>query len=113
MRIINKSKNTNLADKVALADNPVSRSRGLLGRKSLLQGEALVIKPCSSIHTFFMRFPIDVIFVDRNNQIIKAISGLKPWRLTGIYFNAGYVVELPEGAIQSSLTSKGDTLILE
>lgn len=113
MAIINKTKNTVIAEKVVIADKPLKRMKGLLGRRDFRVGEALVIKPCNSIHTFFMRFPIDVLFVDRDNRVIKAISNLKPFRLTAIHFNAALVIELPQATIQSTATQKSDCLIFD
>jgi uncharacterized membrane protein (UPF0127 family) len=113
MKIVNRTRNTILAQDIIVADAAFERMKGLLGRKDFRQGEALIIKPCNSIHTFFMHFPIDVLFVDKHSSVIKAISALAPFRLTSIYFNAAFVIELPVGTIQSSSTAKGDTLLLE
>jgi len=113
MKIINKTKNTVLAKNAIVADTVFKRIKGLLGRKDFIEGEALIIKPCNSIHTFFMRFPIDVLFVDKHNQVIKLISSLIPARLTYIYFNSAFVIELPTGTAQSTFTSKGDTISIE
>ncbi len=113
MRIVNQTKRTVLAESVVIADTPFKRIKGLLGRKDFKEGEALIIKPCNSIHTFFMRFPIDVLFVAQDNRIIKAISYLGPFRLTSIYFNASFAIELPAGTIQSTSTQQGDCLTIE
>ena len=113
MRIINKTKNTVLAEDVIAADTFFTRIKGLLGKKEFKKGQALILKSCNSIHTFFMRFPIDVLFVDKNSTVIKAIYPLKPFRLTGIYFNATFAIELPVNTIQSTLTFEGDKLFLE
>jgi hypothetical protein len=110
MTLINKTKNTVLAKKVLIANTPFKRIKGLLGKSDFKQEEALIIKPCNSIHTFFMRFAIDVIFVDKQNIIVKTISNLKPWRLTGVYLSANFCIELPAGTIASSRTSIGDCL---
>ena len=112
MKIINKTKNTILAENAVIADTVFKRMKGLLARKGLKPEEALVLKPCKSIHTFFMRFPIDVVFVGQDNRIIKAIQGLAPWRLTGIYFLAQYCIELPIGTLTFSHTSSGDLLFI-
>ena len=112
MKIINKTKNTVLAQEAIVADTVFKRIKGLLGRKDFMQGEALIIRPCNSIHTFFMRFPIDVLFVNKHNQIIKANSTLKPWRLTYIYLNAAFVIELPAGILESTFTQEKDILVL-
>lgn len=113
MRIINKTKNTVLAEETVVADTFFTRMKGLLGKKEFKKGQALILKPCNSIHTFFMRFPIDVLFINKDNRIIKAISSLNPFYFTYIYFNAAFAIELPAGTIESSLTQDGDTLLLE
>ncbi|MFA4842844.1 MAG: DUF192 domain-containing protein [Candidatus Omnitrophota bacterium] len=113
MKIINLTKNTLLADTAALASTPLKRFIGLLGRRAFLPGEALVLKPCNSIHTFFMRFPIDVLFLDKNGFVLKGIANLKPFRLTAIYFGAKLAIELPSGTIQESLTQPKDKLVIE
>ncbi len=110
MQIINQTKNTILADQAELCQTFLKRIIGLLNRKELKKGEALLIKPCNSIHTLFMRFPIDVVFLDRKNRVIKILPYLKPWRLSGIYLSAGLCLELPAGTIESSHTSIGDIL---
>jgi uncharacterized membrane protein (UPF0127 family) len=112
MRIINKAKDTTLATAVIIANTLLKRVKGLLGRKTINKGEALILNPCNSIHTCFMRFPIDVLFVNRQNQVVKALSSIKPFHLTPIYFNAHFAIELPAGTIQSTSTSQGDLLLI-
>ena len=112
MKIINTAKNTVLADNAVVAESPMARVIGLLNKKELPAGGALVIRPCNSIHTFFMRFPIDVLFVDKNNRVVKALPHLAPFRLSAIYFNAEFVIELPVNTIHSSNTQSGDPLSL-
>ncbi len=112
MKIINQTKNTLLANRIVFAESFLKRSRGLLGIKEFNLGQALILKPCGSIHTLFMHFPIDVLFVDKNNKVIKAISNLQPFRLTPVYFNSALVIEIPVGTIQSSSTVKNDILII-
>jgi uncharacterized membrane protein (UPF0127 family) len=65
-----------------VASTPVSRMRGLLGRRELAKGEALLLRPCSSIHTCFMRFAIDVVFLDRDGCVVKVVDHLVPWRVS-------------------------------
>jgi len=113
MRLINQTKNTVLAEDVALADTPLKRIQGLLGKRDFPAGQALIIKPCNAIHTLFMRFPIDVLFVGRNYQVRQTLASLKPFRLSKIYFQAKLAIELPSGTIKGSLTSIGDLLSLE
>jgi uncharacterized membrane protein (UPF0127 family) len=112
MRVINQTRKTILAEEVLLADTPLKRIRGLLGRDSLQPKEALVIRPCNSIHTFFMRFAIDVLFLDKEGFVLKAILHLQPFRLTAIYFGASSAVELPAGVVQESLTQPQDKIII-
>ena len=113
MKIINQTKGTTLAQNASLAKNIFTRAIGLLNRSSLNKDEALIIMPCNSIHTFFMRFPIDVIFVDRNNKVIKALSSVKPFRLSGIYLSSSFVIELPAGTLQNIPTAIGDLVLIE
>lgn len=112
MEIINKNKHTLLAKDIVIANTPFKRMKGLLGKKDFKEGQALILKPCNSIHTFFLRFAIDVIFVDKHNKIIEAISCLKPFRLTRIYWLSALAIELPAGIILSSHTQEGDLLAI-
>jgi uncharacterized protein len=112
MRIINRSRNTVLADKAKTADTFFSRLVGLLNRSSLKPSEGLVITPSNSIHSFFMRFTFDAIFLDRNRQVIALTPGFKPFRVSPIYFKAVTTIELPEGAIQTSKTQIKDEIII-
>jgi hypothetical protein len=112
MKIINKTKNTLLADEVVLADTLFLRMKGLLDKKEIKKGQALILKPCDSIHTFFMRFAIDVIFVDRQYKVDLAIQCLKPWRLTPLCWKAKFAIEFPCGIIQDSHTEKGDEIAI-
>jgi len=110
MKIINKTKGIVLAEEAVLADRLFLRMKGLLDKKDLKRGEALIIKPCDSIHTFFMRFAIDVIFLDREQRVDLAINCLKPWRLSPLCWKAKFAIELPSGVIQDSRTEKGDEI---
>ncbi|MFH1458423.1 MAG: DUF192 domain-containing protein [Candidatus Omnitrophota bacterium] len=112
MKIINKTKNTVLAEEAVIADTLFKRLKGLLGRRYLREAEALLITPCNSIHTLFMHFAIDVVFVDKACKVVKTIPYLKPFRITRPYFKADFVLELPAGTIASSSTTPGDTLSL-
>lgn len=85
------------------ADDCASRSRGLLGRKSLAAEEALWIVPCPMIHTFFMKFPIDVLFLDSDLRVRRVIEDLRPWRLTPWVWAASSVLELKGGVLKGSV----------
>ncbi len=85
------------------AEDYESRSRGLLGRTSMEKDEGLWIVPCPMIHTFFMRFPIDVLFLNRDNSVVRVIEDLKPWRLSPWVFRASSVLELAGGILKGSV----------
>ncbi len=99
-----------MAEDLVFANTPIKRIKGLLGNKSLLDGQALIIKPCNCIHTLFMRFSIDVLFVDKNNKIVKALGQLAPFRFSKLYWKSKTVVELPCGKLNSTQTQDGDAL---
>jgi uncharacterized protein len=100
-----------LAHRVATAFDSASRRRGLLGRDSLPTGSALVIAPTNAIHTFFMRFAIDVAFMSKAGRVLKVYGALPPWRVAGA-LGAHAVIELPPGALGEADTRPGDTLRL-
>ena len=102
-----------LAVRVERASSMLGRMRGLLGRSELPEGDALLIAPCASIHTLFMRFRIDVVFLSRELRVVRAISGLHPWRATRFHRGAAMAVELPEGTVARTGTREGDVLELE
>ena len=108
VRVSNKTRGTVLAQKAKIANTPLLRLRGLLGRSFLDQGEGLIIEPCSSIHTCFMRFPIDVLFLDNNNKIVLLANNLPPWRLFGTLFKGKIALELPTGTVIKTETKVGD-----
>ena len=81
----------------AVADTAWTRLRGLVGRDALGPDEGMLIRPAGSVHTFFMRFPIDVVFLDRDSTVLKVVPGLAPWRTAGAR-RAKAVLELAPGA---------------
>ena len=101
-----------LAERVELAADSASRKRGLLGRDHLDEGHALVIVPCAAVHTYFMRFAIDVLFVRRDGRVVKCAHGVRPWRIA-LALTAHAVIEMPAGALRRSGTSRGDRLVFE
>jgi uncharacterized membrane protein (UPF0127 family) len=102
-----------LAANLVLANTALQRLRGLLGRKALAPGEGLWLRPCSSIHTFWMRFAIDVIFLDRKRRIVKLVENLRPFRLTLPSSQAYSVIELPAHSISAHQLRVGDELGIE
>lgn len=109
---LTKQDGTEVASAVSVADNLWSRFVGLMGRAALPAGEGLLIRPCSSIHMFFMRFPIDAVFVDGDGQVLKVYPGIRPWRVTGIVRRAKACLELPAGTCAAAGISPGETLRL-
>ena len=107
---LSKSDGTVVADRCHLAVRPWSRMRGLLGRASLAPGEAMLFRPAGSIHMFFMRFPIDVVFCDGDLRVVKVVRDLKPWRMAAAR-GAKVTIELAVGA--ASGIEPGDELQLD
>lgn len=95
-----------------LADSFLTRLRGLLGRRELPPDEGLLINPCSSIHTWFMRFPIDVVFLDRDLRVVRLAADVRPWRLRWGR-GARQVLELAAGEAAERRIEVGDRLTLE
>jgi len=109
LQVANLTRHTMLATRMELADTGPKRNKGLLGRDRLAPGEGLWIVPCESVHTFFMRFPIDLIYLDREKRIRKLRNAVPAWRMS-ICLTAHSILELPAGTIRDSQTRRGDTL---
>ncbi len=99
-----------LADRVEVARSLWARSRGLLGRHRLEPGSGMLLDPCNSIHMLFMRFPIDALFLDRRNTVVKILPGLRPWRVSPIVFRARRVLELPAGTAREAGVELGQVI---
>lgn len=111
MVLINLQRKTVVSDHCHFANSVTKRMIGLLNRKSLAPGEGLLLDRCYGIHTFFMRFTIDVLFLDKDYRVMRAVPALPPWR-TSVVKQAVYVLELPAGAIERSQTTVGDQIQL-
>jgi uncharacterized membrane protein (UPF0127 family) len=111
MWVINKRTGETIADKAIIASTFLGRLQGLMGKKELLPGTALVLHPCRSIHTFFMRFPIDVVFLNKEGMVVFLISELSPYRVSPYISKAETVIELPPGTIEKEIQS-GDFLLI-
>ena len=109
LRVLNLTRRTVLATSIEVADHGAARRKGLLGRDGLPAGEGLWIIPCESVHTFGMRFPIDLVYLDRRRRVKKVRSAVPPWRLSAC-LSAHSVIELAAGTIRSTQTSPGDNL---
>jgi uncharacterized protein len=98
-----------VCDRCVVADSPVSRMRGLLGRRELRPGEGLLLRPASAIHTWFMRFPIDAVFLDRDWRVVGISDDVRPWRARSRR-GAKAVLELPAGESARRGLQVGDLL---
>lgn len=105
----NATRQSVLASRIAVADHGVRRSVGLLGRACLAVDEGLWILPCEAVHTFGMRFPIDLVYLDRGRRVTKVCSGVRPWRLSAS-ISAHSVIELAAGTVRETRTVPGDML---
>lgn len=111
MVLVNQRTDEALADRVEVAVTRRDRRKGLLGRSGLEPASALIIAPCFSIHTMFMRFDIDVVFVDEDGRAVKVVRDMTPWRIA-VDPTAHAVVELPAGSLRDRQVNVGDRLYL-
>jgi uncharacterized membrane protein (UPF0127 family) len=105
----NLTKSSVLADRAGVANTPETRNRGLLKHVSLEKGDGLWISPTQAVHMFFMKFALDLVYLDRQKKVVKVRRNLKPWRISGA-LKARSVLELPVGTIDDSRTEVGDQL---
>jgi uncharacterized membrane protein (UPF0127 family) len=99
--------------RVRIATSMWARFWGLMGKRRLPDGEALLIDPCSSVHTMFMRFPIDVVYLDAENRVLKVVDSMKPWRASLGGKGAKRVLEMLPGAAAAAGLGPGAVLDLE
>ncbi len=111
LTLVNTSKNEILVENLTVADRPVARMVGLLGRNDLPLSDGLLIKPCNAIHMMFMSFAIDAVFLDREWQVLKVVHDLRPWRMAACA-GAFAVVELRGGTAASKNLEPGHRLAL-
>src|SRR4051812_24948280 len=107
-----RADSTVVCERCTVAATPLRRMKGLLGRRALDEREGLLIRPTSSIHMFFMRFPIDAVFLDRELAVRKVVPELKPWRIA-FARGAKSVVELAAGEAGRRGIATGDRLSVE
>ncbi len=103
MKCFNQITQDVFAENLKMNNTFFSRLIGLMFKKDLPAGSGIVLKPCKQIHTCFMRFNIDVIFLDENLQVLHFIENMKPWRLSPLFLKALYTVELPAGTIKGRI----------
>jgi uncharacterized protein len=111
--VLNTTRNTVLGDRIGVAETSLSRMVGLLGKPGLEAGTGLIIMPSQAVHTVAMKFPIDVLFVDKRWRVVGMRPDMVPYRVTGIHWKARCVIELPSGQIAKTSTQIGDQLSVE
>ncbi|MDQ6846267.1 MAG: DUF192 domain-containing protein [Candidatus Dormibacteraeota bacterium] len=98
---------TVVAERVEMADTLWSRFMGLMFRNELPAGHGLAIRPCNSIHMFFMRFALDVVFVDGDGRVVRVLDSIRPWRASSLVRGAKAAIELPAGTAARSGVAAG------
>jgi uncharacterized membrane protein (UPF0127 family) len=101
-----------VAEHVEVAGTMWRRFMGLMGRADLAADRGLALSPCSSIHMFFMRIPLDVAFLDREGTVVRAYHGIRPWRVSRIVRGAKTAIELPAGTLAAAGVDRGTVLRL-
>lgn len=107
LRVINVDRHAEIGNAIEVAGSAARRSKGLLGRTGLAQGEGLWIVPCEAIHTFGMKFPIDLVYLDRRRRVIKVRHSVGPARMSAC-LRAHSVIELRSGTVDATRTQPGD-----
>ena len=108
----NQTRKTVLAQAADVADSSAKRRTGLLKHERLEPGEGLWIVPCESVHTFFMKFPIDLVYLDKHRKVKKVRKAVPAWRLSAC-LTAHSILELPAGTVEQTGTAVGDELVVE
>lgn len=113
MKAINSTRGKLLAANLGIADTVWRRLKGVLGKGSLSGDDALLLVPCSGVHTFGLTFPIDLIFLGKENEVIALRNSVPPNRLSPYHLSARSVLELPAGRIAETATGVGDLIAIE
>lgn len=113
LRVTNQTRGSVIAERARVARSMNDRMVGLLATPEVLPGEGLLIERTSSIHMFFMRYAIDVVFVDRSGRVTRTVSRLRPWRVIWWARGARDCLELRAGALDDTGTQRGDQLLFE
>jgi uncharacterized membrane protein (UPF0127 family) len=108
--LINETKGNVIAENIIIADKFWARMRGLMGKKELKYDEGLLLVPCNAVHMMFMRFPIDVLFLDKDFVVVKIIDKMRPWRTSPIVRGAYQVIELNAGTAKAKEIFAGDIM---
>jgi hypothetical protein len=111
--VTNVARGTVVGETIEVAASATQKVKGLLGRECLEDGQGLLFKGAGSLHTLFMRFPIDVIYTDKHGKVVKLARAVGPFKLVAAPLRCHYALELPAGAILASKTQVGDHLRFE
>jgi uncharacterized protein len=113
--VFNRTRGQYLATRLEIANNPWTRLRGLIGTRAghFPRGSGLWIVPCRGVHTWAMSFPIDVVYLTRDNKVLHLEQGLVPWRFAPVRMKAASVLELPENTVRATGTTIGDQLDIQ
>ncbi len=112
MKCLNPKTQEIIADNLTLNNTFFSRLIGLMFKKNLPKGTGIILKPCTQIHTCFMRFNIDVIFMDKDFKVLHIIENMPPWKISPLFLKARYTVELPAGTLKGKIKT-GEILALK
>jgi uncharacterized membrane protein (UPF0127 family) len=112
LRIHNLTRNTTVVEQGRVADNFVTKFRGLMGVRHLPTGDGLLITGCNSVHTHFMRMPIDVLYIDAHDRVVDIDPQMAAWRIGRPRKVASYVVEVPSGTAERTGCAVGDQLLI-
>jgi uncharacterized membrane protein (UPF0127 family) len=110
LRAVNRTRGTLVGESIRMADSGLTRIVGLLGERALPPGDGLLIVPSQGVHTLGMLFAIDIVVLDGDWNVMATLRGLRPFRMTRVFWKAAAVLELPVGVVESSGTVKGDAL---
>lgn len=110
VRAVNATQGTVLGERIRVADTGLTQIVGLLGERKLSAGDGLLIVPCQGVHTWGMLFPIDVLVLDGQWNVLALRRRMKQFRMTRVFWRAAAVLELPPGTLDSTATVIGDTL---
>ena len=109
----NVTRRTVLAERVAIAESLLARTRGLLGTRTLPRSEALLLRPCRQVHSFFMKYALDLVFVDRSGRVLLTRENFRTNRVSPLVVRAAAVLELAAGSLTDTPTEAGDVLSFE
>jgi len=113
LRLVHPRTGAVLAERLRVPRTFAGRGLGLMFQRTLPAGEGMWITPCNGIHMFFMRFPIDAVFVDRRLRVVRVRAGLRPWRVVPLVLRAHSVLELPAGTVAGLGLERGEPLSIE